>query len=123
MLIPRPRDVDSLMRTVRKGRLITVGQLRKLLAARAGADQACPLCTGIFVRIVAEAAEEDRRSGKKRVTPYWRTVKDDGSLNDKFPGGAKAQAQRLTEEGFVVQSRNGNRRPRVRDFDERLVDV
>lgn len=71
------------------------------------ADVTCPLTSGIFVRIVAEAAEEDRRNGKKRITPYWRVVKDDGSLKDKFPGGAKAQAKLLRAEGHAIQAGKG----------------
>ena len=36
------------------------------------ADVTCPLVTGIFLRIVAEAAEEERLAGKSAITPYWR---------------------------------------------------
>ena len=74
MLIPKPHDVEAVMRGVRKGRLITTVQVREKLAAAAGADSACPFTTGMFVRMVVEAAEEDRRAGKKRITPYWRTI-------------------------------------------------
>jgi len=123
MLIPRPLDVDAALRRVRKGKLMTQSQLRAVLAAAAGADVACPLTTGIFIRIAAEAAEEDRRTGKKRITPYWRAVKDDGSLNDKFPGGAEAQAAKLREEGFVIRNGKGRRPPTVPDFAKHLVKL
>ena len=89
MLIPSPRQVEALIRAVPKGRLITVAAIRAILAAEHMAGIACPLTTGIFVRIAAEAAEEDARAGKTRITPYWRVVKDDGSLNPKFPGGVE----------------------------------
>lgn len=69
MLIPSPRDVDALIRTIRKGDLITVARLRQDLAARYAADVTCPLTTGIFVRIAAEAAEEEARAGKSRSRP------------------------------------------------------
>jgi hypothetical protein len=104
LLIPSPRDVDAMIRTVRKGGLITVARLRRDLAKKFGADVTCPLTTGIFVRIAAEAAEEDAREGKKRITPYWRVIKDDGSLNPKFPGGVEAQAERLRGEGHWIDS-------------------
>lgn len=113
MLIPRPRDVDAVMRSVRKGRLITLGEVRRRLAEAAGVNAACPLTTGIFARIAAEAAEEDRRAGRTRITPYWRTVRDDGSLIDKFPGGVRAQAARLREEGHEVVMVGHARRMRV----------
>ena len=95
LLIPKPLDVDAVIRKVPKGKLITVRTLREQLAQHAGADAACPMTTGICVRIVAEAAEEARRAGKKRITPYWRVVRNDGGLNQKFPGGTTAQAKHL----------------------------
>jgi alkylated DNA nucleotide flippase Atl1 len=119
MLIPTPKLVDALVRRIPKGRLITVGELRRKLAADFGADVACPLTTGIFVRIAAEAAEEDRANGRRRITPYWRVVKDDGSLNPKFPGGEKLQSQCLRDDGLsVVQS---GKRTVVRDFEQLLA--
>ena len=60
MLIPTPMLVDEVMRSVGKGKLITAGQIRQKLARDCGADVTCPLTTGIFMRIAAEAAEEDR---------------------------------------------------------------
>ena len=105
MLIPRPLDVDALIREVPRGRVITMGELRNRLARDAGADTACPLCVGIFVSIAAEAAEEDRAAGRKRITPYWRVVRNDGSMNPKFSGGAEAQRGRLqNEKVFAVLS-------------------
>ena len=102
MLVPTPMMVDEVIRGVRKGKLITTGAIRKILAEKMGADVTCPLCTGIFVRISAEASEEDRAAGKARVTPYWRVITDKGELNEKFPGGPAAQAKKLTEEGHQV---------------------
>ncbi len=122
MAIAHPFDVDTLIRTVKRGRLITQTQLRERLARKYRVDHTCPLTTGIFVRIAAEAAEEDRHAGKTRITPYWRVVRDDGSLNDKFPGGPPAQARRLRAEGFVlVAAGKGSRPPRVKDFEKRLA--
>ena len=121
MLIPRPIDVDAIMRSVRKGKLITQSRIREWLARAAGADSACPLTTGMFIRIAAEAANEDLHAGKKRVTPYWRTIKDDGGLNDKFPGGAKAQAASLRREGFTIRPAKGAGAPKVSDFEKSLV--
>jgi hypothetical protein len=116
MVIPSPRDVEALIRTVRKGSVVTVARLRETLAGKYAADVACPLTTGIFVRIAAEAAEEEARAGKIRITPYWRVVKDDGSLNPKFPGGAARQAERLRAEGHDVLPGRGKRPPRVAAF-------
>lgn len=65
MLVPKPLDIDALIRKVEMGNLATVDQIRKHLARDAGAEYACPLVTGIFLRIAAEAAEEDLVDGKE----------------------------------------------------------
>lgn len=120
MLIPHPLDIDSLIRKTAKGKLITQSEIRRKLARDHGADVTCPITTGIFVRIVAEAAEEDLMSGKERITPYWRVIKEDGSLNGKLPGGGEAQAARLKDEGHRIV-RDGKKRPRVLDFEKKLT--
>jgi alkylated DNA nucleotide flippase Atl1 len=119
MLIPTPKLVDELIRRIPKGKLVTVGELRRKLAADFAADVTCPLTTGIFVRIAAEAAEEDRANGRRRLTPYWRVVKDDGGLNPKFPGGEHLQARWLRSEGLSIV-RKGERAV-VRDFEKCLA--
>jgi len=120
MLIPRPLDVDTLIRTVPRGKLVTVNQIRTRLAAEHHADVTCPMTTGIFIRIASEAAEEDRKAGKSRVTPYWRVLREGGRLNEKFPGGIAAQAVKLKLEGNRVESRRTTA-ALVRDFERRLV--
>ena len=121
MLIPTPMLVDELIRKVPKGKLVTGSELRRKLAADFATEVTCPLTTGIFVRIAAEAAEEDRASGKRRLTPYWRVIKDDGSLNPKYPGGVNSQARNLRAEGFTV-ARNGKKPPTVKEFERRLYN-
>jgi hypothetical protein len=118
MLIPTPKLIDEMIRNVPKGKLVTVSELRRKLARDFRTDVTCPLTTGIFVRIAAEAAEEDRANGKKRIAPYWRVIKDDGSMNPKFPGGIAQQTRYLRAEGFAVA--NKGKTPRVQDFDGRL---
>ncbi len=120
MLIPKPLDVDSLVRKVRKGKLVTVDQVRDKLARDFNADLTCPLCAGIFMRVVAEAAEEDLSRGIKEVTPYWRVVKAGGELNEKFPGAGDAQAYRLSTEGHTIEPGKGKKPPKVRDFEKAL---
>ena len=123
LLIPRPLDVDALMRQVPAGKLATVEQIRERLARDHGADLTCPLCTGIFIRMAAEVAEEDMNAGKADATPYWRVVKADGSLNEKLPGGAEAQAARLLKEGHGIEPGKGKKPPRVKDFERSLQSL
>jgi len=121
MVIAKPLDVDALIRKTKRGKLVTVSEIRSRLARDNGVETACPLTTGIFVRIAAEAAEEDLRNGRKQVTPYWRVIRDDGSLNEKFPGGVRAQSRRLRGEGHSIAPARGKRPPKVRDFEKSLV--
>jgi len=121
VLVPTPLMADAAIRAVRKGKLITTGQLRRRLAESQKADSTCPMTLGIFLRIISETAEEDRGKGKKCVTPYWRVVKDDGSLNPKFAGGVEAQAARLEAEGHTVVQGKGKKPPRVEGFERALV--
>jgi hypothetical protein len=118
MLIPTPLDVDALIRKVERGKLITDKQIRERLARNFHADLTCPMTTGIFIHITAEAAEEDLINGRARRTPYWRVIKSDGSLNEKFPGGVEGQAARLKEEGHIIEP--GKKPPRVKDFEKSL---
>jgi alkylated DNA nucleotide flippase Atl1 len=121
MLVSTPHDVDALIRKIPKGKIATSAQLRQKLASDFGAECTCPTSTGIFVRIAAEAAEEERAEGAKRITPYWRVIAKEGSLNEKFPGGVKAQAANLREEGFQIEPATGKKPPRVKDFESKLV--
>lgn len=102
MLIATPKIIDRYVRKIRKGKTITVEELRNQLAFDFKADYTCPLTTGIFLRIVAENAEMQRGLGKTRIAPYWRVVSKGGALNPKFPGGIKAQARNLKQEGVDV---------------------
>ncbi len=102
MVIPAPRKVDALMKQVPKGRVVTINELRAVLAARHRANFACPITTGIFSWIAAHAAAEAEAEGRKRVTPYWRTLKTGGEINPKYPGGAAEISRRLRAEGHTV---------------------
>ena len=68
-VIPAPLEVDALMKQVPKGRVVTINELRAVLARRHKVDFACPITTGIFSWIAAHAAAEAEAEGKKRVTP------------------------------------------------------
>lgn len=104
MLIPTALEVDAMIRKIPRGQVSTLAQIRRRLARWHNVDVTCPLVTGIFLRIVAEAAEEDRLAGRQEIAPYWRLVRDDGRLNAKFPGGIEAQARWLREEGHTVEN-------------------
>jgi hypothetical protein len=53
----------------------------------------------------ANAVEEASKGGKSLDTPYWRTLKADGFLNEKYPGGQEAHKKLLEGENFRVIAR------------------
>ena len=121
ILIPSAREIDALMRRVKKGRLTTINEIRGRLAARHGATMVCPIVTGIHARIAAGAAGEDEAEGKTRVTPYWRTLKARGEINEKYPGGLDDQRRRLEAEGHEIVARG--KRLFVKDYATKLADL
>jgi hypothetical protein len=122
VVIPAPREVDEIMKSVPRGKLITINQIRARLAKRHGATIGCPITTGIFSGIAARAAGEDAAEGKKDITPYWRTLKVGGVLSDKFPGGVEAQAEKLRAEGHTIELDRKGKPKRVKDFERALVE-
>lgn len=117
--IPAPVEVDEIMKSVPKGRLITTKEIQAAIAAKHKATMACPMCCGIFAWIAAHAADEAETEGAKRVTPYWRTLKTGGELNPKFPGGIEALKVRLEAEGQRVVAKG--KKWIVADYESRLV--
>jgi len=120
-VIPAPAEVDEMMRMVPYGRVTTMNEIRSALARRHRTDIACPLTTGIFAWISAHASEERAQLGDKDLTPYWRTLKSEGYLNEKYPGGTAAQKARLEAEGHAVESKG--RRCRVAGFQQALFEL
>ena len=73
-----------------------------------------------FIGIAARATEEAASEGEKNITPYWRTLKSSGELNEKYPGGVEAQAAHLREEGHTIEPGKGKKPPKVKDFEKSL---
>lgn len=101
VVIPAPMEVYELMGKIPEGKLITINDIRSALAKRHGATIGCPICTGIFARVAAGAAEEEQNQGKKTI-PYWRTLKAGGVINEKYPGGVEGQKRLLEKEGHTI---------------------
>jgi alkylated DNA nucleotide flippase Atl1 len=120
LAIPSPLEVNEIMRSVPKGKLITINKIRERIAAKHGATIGCPITTGIFAWIAANAAEEERTEGRKRITPWWRTLKEGGTLNPKYPGGIQKQMELLEAEGHTIVPK-GKKNFKVADFEKKLV--
>jgi alkylated DNA nucleotide flippase Atl1 len=121
VVIPAPMEVDAIMRKVPKGKLITINEIRAFLAKKHKATIGCPITTGIFASIAAHAAEEQRQSGEKDITPYWRTLKAGGVINEKYPGGVEGQKKLLEEEGHKIIQKGKNHI--VADYEKALVKL
>ena len=117
-VVPAPREVDALMKQVPRGRLVTINELRDALAKKHQTNFACPITTGIFAWLAAHAAAEDEATGKKRITPFWRTLKNGGEVNAKYPGGVAEISKRLRGEGHKIISQG--KRTLVADFEKKL---
>jgi alkylated DNA nucleotide flippase Atl1 len=102
LVIPAPREVDAVMAKAKKGKLLNINAIRAVLAKQHKATTTCPICTGIFAWISANAAQEAIEAGAKRVTPYWRTLKGENEINPKYPGGLEVQKALLEAEGHKV---------------------
>jgi alkylated DNA nucleotide flippase Atl1 len=120
-VIPSPKEVNQLMRKIPQGKLVTINQIRETLAKNHKATIGCPITTGIFARIAAGAAEEEQKEGKKNITPYWRTLKQGGVINEKYPGGVKAQKELLEKEGHKVKQKG--KKYVVENFKEHLAKI
>ena len=102
-VIPHPKDVYNEIKKIPKGKLATIAELREHLAKKYKTKIACPLTTGIFAWIAANAsAEEITIDAKKEMIPWWRTLKSGGVLNEKYPGGIDQQKSMLKKEGHKV---------------------
>lgn len=117
MYFAPPMDYDAAMRRVPYGKLTTVGDIRAFFAAQSGADFTEPITAGIFVSIAAWASYQRGED----EPPWWRTLKANGELNPKYPGGAEAQKEKLEAEGHIVlQKGRTNRKYVVKDYEKVL---
>ena len=120
MYFAPPIDYDRVMKQIPKGKVITVGEIREYFAKLSGADFTEPITAGIFVSIAAWASYQ--RTDDE--TPYWRTLKANGELNPKYPGGIIAQKEKLEAEGHVIiQKGRKNIKYYVKDYQDVLFKL
>jgi len=112
-------EVVDIMKQVPEGKLTTIVQICMKLARQHNAKGCCSLTTGIFIMTAANAVEEARQEGKSMDIPYWRTLKADGYLNPKYPGGQEAHKKLLEQEGYKVVQKG--KKYMVQDFQKYLI--
>ncbi len=101
MLIATPKIVDEYIKQIPKGINVNIKTLRKNLALTYNADTTCPVTTGIFLRIVSEAAYEDLLNGEKNITPFWRVVDHESKTASKLACGINFIKKRRREENII----------------------
>lgn len=120
MYFAPPIEYDKIMKMLPFGKLITIGEIRAYFAKISGADFTEPITAGVFVSIVAWASEQRTTD----ETPYWRTLKANGELNPKYPGGIAAQKEKLEAEGhIVIQKGRTNKKYYVKDYEKALFEL
>jgi len=102
------------MKKVPEGKLVTVGEICRQLALKHKTKFCCILTAGIYVMIAASAAEETGSN-----VPYWRTIKNNGELNEKYPGGVEKHKILLEKEGHTILKKG--KEYFVKDFEEKLI--
>ena len=120
MLIAPPLEYNEIMARIPEGKIITITEIREFLARKYDAEFTCPMTAGIFLSLAAQASAE-REENK---IPFWRTLKKDGELNPKYPGGVEYQKEMLEAEGhnFTTKGRK-NIRYFVEDYGDFLFDL
>lgn len=102
LFIAHPLMVKAYIEAIPPGETRTIPQMRDDLARENGADSTCALTSGIFSRIVAEAALDELRAGKDlaMITPFWRLIEPNSpaakklSCDSDFIAGQRAAEAR-----------------------------
>ncbi len=119
IVLVNPSEVIELMKKVPAGKLVTIVGICKSLAEKHHVKGCCTLTTGIFIMTAANAVEAASQNSQDLEFPYWRTLKADGYLNEKFPGGAASQKTLLENEGFQVVQKG--KRYFVKNYQDYLI--
>ncbi|WP_028042522.1 MGMT family protein [Candidatus Stoquefichus massiliensis] len=120
MYFAPPIAYDKIMKQIPFGKVTTVGEIREYFAKLNNADFTEPITAGIFVSIAAWASYQRTED----ITPYWRTLKANGELNPKYPGGVDAQKKILEEEGHtIIQKGRKNIKYYVKDYEQFLLKL
>jgi alkylated DNA nucleotide flippase Atl1 len=120
VVLVNPSEIVACMKKVPCGKLVTIVEICKHIAKQHHVQGCCSLTTGIFIMTAANAVEEAGKEGVDMGIPYWRTLKADGYLNEKFPGGDQAHKALLEQEGFKVVA--AGQRGRVENYQSYLAD-
>lgn len=109
MVKPSVDTVRAIVKTVRKGSVITLEQLREKIATDLKVDSACPASTTKVLQVLAK---------EENPIAYWRVIKKKGELFPKFPNGVEGHAALLEQEGFTIDTSKKN--PFIVNYENKL---
>lgn len=120
MFLAPPCYYNDIMKTIPYGKIITSDLIRNYLAKNNNTDFTDPLTSGIFISICAWASHQR----EKDKIPYWRTLKTNGELNPKYPGGIDMQKKLLESEGhIIIQKGRKNIKYYVQNYENFLFEL
>ena len=94
MLISSPEKISEFIFKISKGSYLSIKELRRGLALKAGADNTCPVTTGIFLRMAIEQHKDDENF------PYWRVVDEKHPVVKKLNLDGNRIKMRRVDEGI-----------------------
>lgn len=109
MVKPSSGTVKAIVKKIRKGKVVTLDQLREKLAKDFSVQTACPASTTKALQALSTA---------DKPVCYWRVIKKKGELFPKFPGGVEGHAFLLEKEGFEIDFSQKN--PVVVGYENKL---
>ena len=100
MLIANPKIISDYIEKIPVGKQIQLKTLRNDLALEYQADYTCPVTTGIFLRIIAEANYEKLNQGFsiQNITPFWRAIDSKSTLAKKLSFSAEFLIEQIKKE-------------------------
>lgn len=120
-VIPAPTEYDEIMKMIPEKMLITIDEIKAHLAKKHNVDFTDGMATGIFINLAANASKERESLGSTDITPYWRTLKAKGELNEKYPGGIEGHKSLLEAEGHTVIQKG--KRFFVEGYKDKLIEL
>ena len=102
MLVATPLIVDAYVRKIPKGHSTSFLTMQEDLAREHKADKTCPVSTGIFLRISAEAAYENflLSASDENITPFWRVIDETMKVAKKLTCGIEFLCEHRQKEGL-----------------------
>ena len=97
MLISSPEKISEFIFAIPKGSFFSIKELRRKLAQKVGADNTCPVTTGIFLRIAIEQNMGDVNF------PYWRVIDENHPVVKKLNLDGNQIKNRRIDEGIPTK--------------------